>query len=137
MRFACQPGCTNCCRQPGHVYLTDQDLQRAAEFLGMSAGEFERRYVYRTRHRLRLRKPRRASCTFLLADGCSIHPAKPTQCRAFPFWPELLQSARARHATESYCPGLGQGPLIQIEQARETAREMRTAYPFMYPEGGP
>ncbi|MBV9505775.1 MAG: YkgJ family cysteine cluster protein [Acidobacteriia bacterium] len=132
MRFACQPGCTQCCRQQGFVYLTEQDLIRAAEFLRMRAADFERRYVYRTRRLLRLRTPRAGRCHFLNEDGCSIHPAKPTQCRAFPFWPELVDSRREWNKTGSYCPGIGKGPLIQIEAARAEAAEMRAGYPGLY-----
>ncbi len=50
LRFTCQPGCTNCCDQDGYVYLSEDDLKRAAKFVGMSAKAFEARYVYRTRH---------------------------------------------------------------------------------------
>jgi Fe-S-cluster containining protein len=132
LRFACQPGCTACCTQRGFVYLSEEDLVRAAAFLGMTAAEFERRYVYRTRRRMRLRTPRDARCHFLLHDGCSIHPAKPTQCRIFPFWPELVESRREWNKTARYCPGMGQGPLIQIEFAQAQAREMREAYPEHY-----
>lgn len=132
LRFECQPGCTACCTQRGFVYLTEADLLRAAAFLGIRPAEFERRYVYRTRHRLRLRVPREAQCYFLRGDGCSIHPAKPTQCRIFPFWPELLESRREWKKTARYCPGMGKGPLIQIEDARQQARAMRQAYPEMY-----
>jgi Fe-S-cluster containining protein len=132
LRFECQPGCTACCTQRGFVYLTEPDLLRAAAFLGMRPTEFERRYVYRTRHRLRLRVPREAQCYFLRGDGCSIHPAKPTQCRIFPFWPELLESRREWKKTARYCPGMGKGPLIQIEDARQQAQAMRQAYPEMY-----
>ncbi len=132
LRFECQPGCTECCRQQGFVYLTDADLARAAAFLGMTAAAFERKYVYRTRNRMRLRVPRDAQCHFLLDGGCSIHPAKPTQCRIFPFWPELVESRREWRKTARYCPGMGKGPLIRIETAREQAREMRHAYPGLY-----
>ena len=132
LRFECQPGCTACCRQRGFVYLTEQDLERAAAFVGLSPGEFERRYVYRTRRRLRLRTPRDSRCHFLQDDGCSIHPAKPTQCRIFPFWPELVESRREWQKTAHYCPGMGKGPLIQIQAAEAQAREMREAYPEMY-----
>ena len=132
LRFECQPGCTACCTQRGFVYLTESDLLRAAAFLGMRPAEFERRYVYRTRHRLRLRVPREAQCYFLRGGGCSIHPAKPTQCRIFPFWPELLESRREWKKTARYCPGMGKGPLIQIEDARQQAQAMRQAYPEMY-----
>jgi Fe-S-cluster containining protein len=132
LRFECQPGCTECCRQRGFVYLSEEDVVRAAAFLGMTAADFERRYVYRTRRRLRLRTPRDSRCHFLLGDGCSIHPAKPTQCRIFPFWPELVESRREWNKTAQYCPGMGKGPLIQIESAQGQAREMREAYPELY-----
>jgi Fe-S-cluster containining protein len=112
--------------------LSEEDVVRAAAFLGMTAADFERRYVYRTRRRIRLRTPRDSHCHFLRGDGCSIHPAKPTQCRIFPFWPELVESRREWNKTARYCPGMGQGPLIQIEFAQAQAREMREAYPELY-----
>jgi len=112
--------------------LTDQDIPRAAAFLGMTPEAFERRYVYRTRNLRRLRMPHEGRCHFLRDYGCSIHPAKPTQCRIFPFWPELVQSKREWNKTAGYCPGMGKGPLIQIATARQQAAEMREAYPGIY-----
>jgi uncharacterized protein len=132
LRFECQPGCTACCTQRGFVYLTENDLARAAEFVGMTAAAFERQYVYRTSKRMRLRVPREVQCHFLREGGCSIHPAKPTQCRIFPFWPELVESRREWKKTARYCPGMGKGPLVQIDTAQAQAREMREAYPEMY-----
>src|SRR5262249_27222905 len=76
MRFECQKGCVTCCQQKGFVYLTEDDIVRAALFLGMPAAEFERKFVYRTTNLRRLRTPRNAQCGFLRPDGCSIHPAK-------------------------------------------------------------
>jgi hypothetical protein len=135
-RFACVRGCTNCCRQTGYVYLTPEDLVRAAEFVGLSAAEFEKKYVYRTKTLLRLRKPRGSQCHFLKEGGCAIHTAKPTQCRAFPFWPELVAKREAWTEAASYCPGIGSGSLVTIEAAHRVAAEMRESYPGMY-EGQP
>ncbi len=132
LRFACQRGCINCCNMDGWVYLTEDDLKRAAKFTGMSAKAFESKYVYRTRHQMRLRKPPDKQCSFLQEHGCSIHPAKPTQCRTFPFWPELVERRTAWNRTGRYCPGIGKGPLIQIGAALEMAEEQRKAYPKMY-----
>jgi len=132
MRFACQPGCTTCCERKGFVYLTEDDITRAAAFLGMERDQFERRYVYRTKNQRRLRTPREARCHFLRDGGCSIHPAKPTQCRLFPFWPELVDSPKEWHKAAAWCPGIGKGELVQIETAREMAREMKEAYPAHY-----
>jgi Fe-S-cluster containining protein len=132
MRFECQPGCTECCTQQGFVYLNDADVTRAAAFVGMSAAEFERRYVYRTRRKMRLRVAKHAHCHFLEGGGCGIHPAKPLQCRTFPFWPELVGSAREWKRTSRRCPGIGKGPLVQIELARGIAEEMREGLPELY-----
>jgi Fe-S-cluster containining protein len=132
IHFECQPGCTECCRQKGFVYLTPEDLVRMAAFTGMTVQAFEKKYVYRTSRQMRLRVPREATCPFLQEGGCSIHPAKPTQCRIFPFWPELVESKREWKKTAKYCPGIGKGPLIQIENAKAQAAEMRQGYPAMY-----
>jgi len=133
MRFECQPGCTACCQRKGFVYLIEDDIARAARFLGMTAAVFEERYIYRTKNLRRLRIPRGGQCRFLRADGCSIHPAKPTQCRIFPFWPELTESSRKWRGTAAWCPGIGKGELVRIETVRTLAQEMRGAYPSMYP----
>jgi len=133
LRFACQPGCTRCCRVQGWVYLTEADLRRAAAHLGMSPREFEARYVYRTRHLLRLRKPRGAQCHFLAEDGCRLHPEKPTQCRVYPFWPELTESPSAWRKEARVCPGIGQGNLVPVQAVLRLGAQMRESYPEMYP----
>jgi Fe-S-cluster containining protein len=132
VRFACVRGCTLCCRQPGYVYLTEQDLLRAAARLGLTPQAFESRYVYRTAHTLRLRKPRGASCYFLSENGCLLHPDKPTQCRLYPFWPELVEDPRAWKTEANFCPGIGRGRWISPETIRRRAAGMRRAYPDMY-----
>ncbi len=135
LRFACQPGCTRCCDTPGSVYLTEQDLNNAANFTGMTPRAFEKRYVYRTKNLRRLRKPPDKQCPFLEpGKGCTIHPVKPVQCRLFPYWPELVEDSAAWKATGVRCPGIGKGDLIQIGTAMEIAAEMKTAYPTQYPD---
>ena len=131
-RFECQPGCTACCDQKGFVYLTENDVAKAADFLGMSAIDFERRYIYRTKKLLRLRVPKESQCYFLRDGGCSIHAVKPVQCRAFPYWPELMANRKEWFKAAAYCPGIGKGELVQIEAAREQVAEMRAAYPSLY-----
>ena len=132
VRFACQPGCTKCCDQRGFVYLSDQDRLRAARYLKMTPAGFESKYCIRYTHLLWLRKPRKRECPFLEDGGCSIHPAKPTQCRLYPYWPELVENRLAWQLEAKKCPGIGQGPLVQIGTACETASEMKRAYPTLY-----
>ncbi len=90
VRFECQPGCTNCCEQQGFVYLTEDDLDRIAEYVGMTAREFERRYVYRTKHLLRLRVPRAPAVPLFarrrLLDSCGEAGAMPRCFRSGRSW---------------------------------------------------
>jgi Fe-S-cluster containining protein len=132
LRFHCVPGCTNCCRAQGYVYITPADLERMAAYVNLTPAEFESRYVYRTRRLMRLRKPRTSQCHFLNDTGCTIHPSKPAQCRLFPFWPELVEDREAWNQASGNCPGIGRGRLIQIGSAVEKANEMRIAYPELY-----
>ncbi len=132
VRFACQPGCIRCCEQNGHIYLSEDDVKRAAKFVGMKVKTFEAKYIYRTANEIRFRKPQDKQCSFLNEHGCTIHPAKPTQCRTFPYWPELVERPVKWFETARYCPGIGKGELIQIGTALEMADENRTAYPNQY-----
>jgi Fe-S-cluster containining protein len=132
MRFECQPGCTKCCEQQGFVYLTEEDIPRLAGYLGMTLEGFESRYVYRTRNQRRLRVPRHAQCEFLKDGGCSVHAVKPLQCRAFPYWPELVGNKRNWTKTGTWCPGIGRGELVNIQMAREVAAEMRAGHSGLY-----
>jgi len=135
LRFACQPGCTKCCNVQGYVYITEENLRQMAKYTGFPVKTFERKFVVRFEQVLRLRKPRNSQCHFLTQDGCSVHPVKPVQCRLYPFWPELVEERANWEAERKVCPGIGKGDLIQIGEACETAAEMKTAYPAIYPEG--
>ncbi len=85
VRYACQR-CTNCCRWPGFVKLTDADITAIAAFLGMNEHTFIEKFT-----RLRPRRDGLAlidnpdeSCVFLEGRDCRIQPVKPVQCSGFP-----------------------------------------------------
>jgi uncharacterized protein len=132
LRFECVRGCTNCCSVTGWVYVTEDDIRNAAAFVGLPLTDFEAKYVVRSKHTTRWRKPQGAQCHFLGEGGCTIHPVKPVQCRLFPFWPELVENRDNWNDAAQNCPGIGQGELIQIGAAMEIANEMRLAYPSHY-----
>ncbi|MBS1832934.1 MAG: YkgJ family cysteine cluster protein [Acidobacteria bacterium] len=133
LRFECQRGCTKCCETKGYVYITDDDLARISTYLKMKPEEFTVRFVYKTKHLRRLRKPGNGEqCRFLKDGGCSIHAVKPVQCRLYPFWPELVEYRDLWNDEATRCPGIGKGKLVQIGTALEVAEEMKTAYPGVY-----
>jgi uncharacterized protein len=117
----------------GQVYLSEEDLVRIAAHVNMTPADFEEKHVYRTARLLRLRKPPDRQCIFHQDNRCSIHPVKPTQCRLFPYWPEIIETQESWNATAQTCPGMNKGPLIQIRIATKVAGEMHSAYPAMYP----
>ena len=105
--FRCQRS-GNCCARPdGVVEVGPADIARIAKHLGVSEEVVRARYVARRGDRL-LDAPG-GRCVFL-ADGretsCTIYPARPKQCRTWPFWPELLRSPEALREAMRSCPGI-------------------------------
>ncbi|MBV8969891.1 MAG: YkgJ family cysteine cluster protein [Verrucomicrobia bacterium] len=85
IRYLCQR-CTNCCRWPGFVRLTDADVVRISHYLGLSEFDFIQQYtVLRSdRQGLALRSGNTDDCIFLSGRDCVINPVKPAQCSGFP-----------------------------------------------------
>ena len=129
-RFECQPGCTNCCTQPGEVYLSDDDIKRAAKYLSADEEEFREAYCeLDDAGDLRFTTPPDKACHFLLEGGCSIHEAKPIQCRTFPFWPEHVGHKRAWKRLSGHCPGIGVGAIVPLDEVRAMAQSCEDALP--------
>ncbi len=84
-RFSCT-GCGECCRWGGSVLLDDGDVDRLAEFLGLSGQDFIDRHtrLAPNRRQLALHDQADGSCAFLVGDRCSVYDARPEQCRSFP-----------------------------------------------------
>jgi Fe-S-cluster containining protein len=68
------------------VYLTGEDVTRAAKYLAADEEEFQATYCDTdSAGDLRLTTPPDRACHFLQEGGCSIHEAKPLQCGLFRF----------------------------------------------------
>jgi uncharacterized protein len=78
--------CTECCRWPGQVRLTDAEISRLAVFLGLSEFDFIQRYtrLRSDRRGLALQEKPGGECVFLEGRDCTVQPVKPQQCRDFP-----------------------------------------------------
>ena len=84
-KYLCER-CTNCCRWPGDVKVSDSEISAIASFLKIKQDLFIEKYT-------RLRSDRRGlslidqpdgACIFLEGQDCQIQPVKPDQCRGFP-----------------------------------------------------
>lgn len=82
-------GCGACCRIPdGIVRVSDAEVARIADYLGMSEGDFisEETEVAPDRRSLILKSRADGSCAYLTDENrCAIHAVKPDKCRSFPY----------------------------------------------------
>ncbi|RMF22094.1 MAG: YkgJ family cysteine cluster protein [Deltaproteobacteria bacterium] len=113
LRFECTE-CGLCCTRRGkyaHVYLEDAEVDALARFLSLSRRAFLRRFTFVDELGWRqLRFPEQA-CPFLdQASGrCRVYPARPVQCRTFPFWREMIGPRGWTAEAKSLCEGVGRG----------------------------
>ena len=78
--------CTACCRWPGQVCLTEQEITRLASHLQLGEHEFIQQFTRLSTDRrgLALNDKPNGECIFLAGSDCSVQPVKPQQCRDFP-----------------------------------------------------
>jgi Fe-S-cluster containining protein len=119
-----------CCAGPqeGYVWVTPGEIDRLAEFLHLPGEQVRTRYTRPVGKRVSLKEDLATKdCVFLVrqADGqtrCAVYPARPTQCRTWPFWPINLFSADAWGLAELRCPGINRGtvhPPDEIQEERD------------------
>ena len=84
-RYICQR-CTNCCRWPGFVKVTDAEITEIAAFLGLEDAAFIEKFtrLRPLRDGLALTEHPDGACIFLDGRDCRIQPVKPGQCSGFP-----------------------------------------------------
>jgi uncharacterized protein len=115
VKFQCQ-GSGQCCTSHGEygfVYLTLEDRQRFAKYFKMTTSEFSRKYCDKTDGIWHLKERKdNPDCIFLDGKRCGTYLARPTQCRTWPFWPEVMNAKTWKKDVVAFCPGVGKGKLI-------------------------
>ncbi|TXD35724.1 YkgJ family cysteine cluster protein [Lujinxingia vulgaris] len=109
-RFECTR-CQRCCARPGQVEFSAPEVFLAASFLGVPPDELTEAYMHPRGSGWVIAVDEGSPCPFLGKRGCEIHPVKPSQCRTYPFWPEILDEPGAWQAEATWCEGIGRGPL--------------------------
>jgi len=118
VRFGCT-GCGACCVSHGPytvVAVSREDRGRLAAHLGLGLQAFTRSHCARVGDGLALRDPPGSgACVFLQRETgrCAVYQARPAQCRTYPFWPELMARRTWTRDVAPFCPGVGQGGVIQ------------------------
>jgi len=137
--------CGNCCSgSSGSVRFTDEEAVTMAFSLNISLIDFFDRYT-RTKRRgsvsyYELKEVKlsdgKFDCIFLDRNAvpgkaiCSLYKSRPSQCKSWPFWPEVLESLDVWEESKfgvDGCPGLGVGQrysFIEIEdQLQKTIKD--------------
>jgi Fe-S-cluster containining protein len=130
LHFECQQ-CGHCCSGPnqGYIWVTRSEIKFIADFLKVEPKQLRQRYLRRVGLRTTIiEQPNTKDCIFLQRiDGqkirqgvayarCTIYPVRPSQCRAWPFWPENLANADDWNKTAQKCGGINHGRLYSFEE---------------------
>lgn len=129
LRFQCLPGCGRCCGgEPGAIFFTPEEGERAAAHLGIDMEHLRVRYVTMRWGEPSFRERANGDCVFFDPElrQCAIYPVRPAQCRSFPFWEDVLASPEAWEAQARRCPGMGEGPLLSMEEILDRIRAAAT-----------
>ena len=126
LRFSCQPGCVRCCcGAPGDVFITDEEMRSIAARLNISAAEFDSLYVcHYSSGKQSLAERANGDCVLLDGKGCSSYAVRPQQCRAYPFWPEIVKSRATWQRERRRCPGIDAGELHGAETILAAVRSL-------------
>lgn len=126
VQFQCT-GSGKCCTSHGEygfVYLNLDDRKRFAKHFKMSVEKFTEKYCEKTGGIWHLKEdPANPDCMFLEGKSCGTYEARPTQCRTWPFWPEVMNAKSWKKDVVAFCPGVGKGPVISGQEIEERLRE--------------
>jgi Fe-S-cluster containining protein len=92
------------------------EIQRIARFLKIPTEEFLQQFCRHVLLRISLIERPNGDCIFFTPAGCSIYPARPVQCRSYPFWSDSLRSQESWEALKARCPGVGTGKLYSLRE---------------------
>lgn len=107
LSFKCT-GCGACCTgSPGFVWLKEEDIKRIQDHLKTSREEFLSTYCRQVNGRYSLIEDDKTyDCVFLKENRCSLYGARPTQCRTYPFWSEVIKDKESWDREKEHCEGI-------------------------------
>lgn len=107
--YQCQR-CGNCCKWPGRVRITAEDLDKIALYLKSTPEEISEKFtdLDPSRKFLILKNKKNGECIFLEGSNtCLVQRAKPLQCTGFPNqwnfpgWREVCEAIPVKKTTEA------------------------------------
>jgi len=123
LRFSCIQ-CGECCKGGrGFVLLTQEDLERLAYYFDKKPEDFINEDTMTVSLKgekyLSLKEKLDYQCIYLENNQCSVYPARPFQCRVYPYWERIISSLESWEKEKKDCRGIGKGGKINLEEAAE------------------
>lgn len=116
LRFTCTQ-CGHCCTgEPGHTWVSEDEIDELSARLGIDRATFLRTYTKRIwrdgQEMVSLKEKPNNDCVFWAKDvGCTVYSDRPKQCRTWPFWRHLLRDREDWDDAARGCPGMNRGEL--------------------------
>ncbi|WP_085543955.1 YkgJ family cysteine cluster protein [Dethiosulfovibrio salsuginis] len=120
LRFSCI-GCGRCCRgEPGAIYFTEGEEEKICDHLKISKERFRAEYVTHRWGDPSIGEKANGECLFYdpATARCAIYQVRPTQCRTWPFWEDILESPDQWAWASRRCPGIDEGRLWTESEIR-------------------
>ncbi len=102
--FNCKK-CGDCCRGYGGTFVSLADVKAIAAYVGTDPDAFVANCCESSGGRPVLARAENGCCMFW-DQVCTIHPAKPRMCKAWPFIESVLTDVANWHIMASVCPGM-------------------------------
>lgn len=105
------------------MWVNDDEIQQIADLLGKSIGEVRLFHTRLYGNRVSLTEYANGDCTFFdpQTRQCKVYSARPRQCRSWPFWNSILESAETWTDVQTSCPGAGKGAFVSLEEIEAQA----------------
>jgi len=110
-----QENCDACCKRPGLIYLSPEDISNIGESLDLTSEgvitNIAKVVVKKGREYHVIEITETQGCAFLDDGKCLVWENKPLQCSSYPHsWPGIIEEKE-----KEFCPGIGQGSQVEGE----------------------
>ncbi|MCD6246310.1 YkgJ family cysteine cluster protein [candidate division WOR-3 bacterium] len=138
VKFQCVEECHKCCSgSPGIILVTEEEIETISDFLSIEKTEFIKTYIRIIKNyysvnfgfidrAYSLKENAENDCIFLKNGRCSIYPARPAQCKTYPFWPSIVSSQSSWKSEKTFCPGIGRGKIYTKEEIENTLNYLKS-----------
>jgi Fe-S-cluster containining protein len=128
VRFKCT-SCGKCCTgKGGVVFLSMEEAKNISNFLKITLEDLISTYCRKIEGKLILKDAENTdTCIFLKNKQCQIYQHRPTQCKAFPYWPSIMRSKKNWEKEKNSCEGIDhpEGEIIDLKKIQENLQKMK------------